>query len=405
MINNILHLVNFRGDLQDYFDRQKMRVCPNCGYEFDNYVETGRLGCSKCYDTFYDDIRRQIQIPNHPKVWASAGSVTEKMNNLIVSSRIRLARNLEDIPFKTKTKGIFNGIADTICKHNKHFVSTPAAKLSPEMSQALFEQHLVSRELLASIDTSVIVASPDNKVVIMLGEEDHIRIQSLQTGADLATAYDNAKKIDGDIVREHSIAWRKDFGFLTSCPTNLGAGMRSSVMIFLPALTITGQIELLAEQLSNARLTVRGVYGEGGEIEGGYMYQISNQACIDMTEKQILDMVKSVTVQIAKFEIEAQNQIYRENPDEIIDAVMRSWGILTNAYMLSTSDAVEHLAKLKLGACLGIVKFKNQRILDDLFFIIRPATMATADARAGDTTERDKIRAKRVAEYLKSQRV
>ena len=330
--------------------------------------------------------------------------MTELINNLVVSSRVRLARNLEGIPFKTKSKGVFDGVATTIKQRNSGFVSTATSELPSDMSQALFEQHLISRELLANKTNSIIVASKDNRLVVMLGEEDHIRIQSLQTGFDLDTAYTTAKKISDDVQTEHSIAWRKDFGYLTSCPTNLGTGMRASVMMFLPALTINRQIGILAKQLSTNHLTVRGVYGEGSHA-GGYMYQISNQACIGFNAKQIIDMVKNVSWQIAKLEIKAQEQMYKNSPDQIIDGVRRAWGTLTNAYLLSSGEAMETLALLKLGSCLGIIKFKNQRILDDLFFIIQPNTIATTDNRATAVLQRDKIRAQRISEHLRASRV
>jgi len=315
-----------------------------------------------------------------------------------------LARNLDGVPFKTKTKGAFNALADTIRDKNPNFVISPVNALPREMANALFEQHLISSELLDNKINSIIVAKNDNKTVIMLGEEDHIRIQSMTVGFDLETAFLNAKKISDDIVTDHSIAWRRDFGFLTSCPTNLGTGMRASVMMFLPALSITGKMERIADQLSNQNLTVRGVYGEGSDAVG-YMYQISNQACFGMNERQIIDMVKCVTVEIANLEAKAQADLYKSEPDQIIDGVMRSWGLLTNAYLLASVEAVENLAMLKLGACLGILKFKNQRILDDLFFIIQPQTLVTQDGRLQNVTERDKLRANRVAKELHASRL
>jgi len=329
-----------------------------------------------------------------------------ELNDLVVSSRVRLARNLEGVPFKTRVNGAFDGLAGTIKQRNARFVSTSVAQLQPDMAQALFEQHLISRELIDNKRNSVIVARNDNRVVVMLGEEDHVRIQCIQTGFDLDNAYMLAKKIADDIEADHKIAWRKDFGYLTSCPTNLGSGMRASVMVFLPALTITGQIHGIADQLSNQLFTVRGVYGEGSQA-GGYMYQISNQACFNMTPTQILDRVKKITTQIAKMEMDTQATLYKQNQDAILDDVMRAWGLLTNAYMLSSDEAVQNIALLKLGSCLGIIKFKNNnsKILDDMFFIIQPNTLVTVDNRATAVIERDKIRAKRVKDLLLSSRV
>lgn len=324
--------------------------------------------------------------------------------NLAVSSRVRLARNLENVPFHTREKGVFDGIAASLRNKNPNFVVAPVSALPADTAQALFEQHLISGEFLTNKTNGIIVTRNDNRVVIMLGEEDHIRVQSIQTGFDLQTAFADVKKIADDIASAHNVAWRGDFGFLTACPTNLGTGMRASVMMFLPALTMAGQMQKIAEQLSTKHLTVRGVYGESS-TPTGYMYQVSNQSCIRMTEKQILDMVQSTAVQIGNLELRAEADMYRKTPDQIIDGVMRAWGLLTNAYMISSAEAVENLAMLKLGSNLGIMKFKNQRILDDLFFVIQPRTLATVDNRAGNVVARDKIRASRIAKELHASRV
>lgn len=326
------------------------------------------------------------------------------ISSVIVSSRVRLARNISGVPFKTKTRGAFDAIAETIKLNNRNFLSTRIQDLAPEMSKALFEQHLISKELLANKVNSVIVVKNNNKVCVMLGEEDHVRIQALETGLNLMTCFEEAKKIADDIAANHKVAFNADFGYITSCPTNLGCGMRASVMMFLPALTITRQIDSVIDDLADARITVRGVYGEGSATQGS-MYQISNQACLGMSEQQILENVQSVVIGLATAELESQHHLFSKAPDEIIDQVSRAYGILTNAHMLSSAEAVDHLAFLKLGACLEIIRFKNNRILDDLFFIVQPATLATQDERAQSVKERDKIRASRVAEVLRTSRI
>jgi protein arginine kinase len=301
---------------------------------------------------------------------------------LIVSSRVRLARNLEGLPFKTARPNAFDAVAATIKARNKGFLSTPISDLGPDMATALFEQHLISKNLLENkVNSLIVVKTADGKggrevkagnpVCVMLGEEDHIRIQAIQTGLNLSAAFEEAKKIADDIAHEHDVAFRADFGYLTSCPTNLGTAMRASVMLFLPALTMTHQIDEIVNQLRDRRITVRGVYGEGSAA-GGNMYQISNQACLGMSEQQILENVQAIAIQIAKIELNLQAKLYKSDPDGIVDQVFRSWGVLTNAFMLSSAEAMDHLAFLKLGATLGIIDFKNNRILDDLFFIIQP---------------------------------
>jgi len=320
------------------------------------------------------------------------------MNDLVVSSRVRLARNIENVPFKTKNRDAFDAIAATILQSNPRFTSWRVSALSQTQAGALFEQHLISRELLENKANSMLVTSPDNKVVVMLGEEDHIRIQSIQVGFDLKTAFDSAMKISKDIAAAHKIAHRADFGYLTSCPTNLGTGMRASVMMFLPALTLNKKIMAIAKRLSNRHITVRGVYGEGSDTSG-FMYQISNQACLGLGESEILQMVTNVVAEIAHFEIEEQRLILSKDHDDVIDTVNRAWGLLTNAHLISSAEAVYNIGLLKLGACLNVIRFKNGRLLDDLFFLIQPQTLVVKE-NTSSVLERDKLRAKRIKERL-----
>jgi protein arginine kinase len=327
------------------------------------------------------------------------------INTVVVSSRVRIARNLESaMTFDTTEKRAFNTVADTIVRNNKDFVAEKVSVIAPGMVRALFEQHLISKELLENKANSWIVVRKDNKVCVMLGEEDHIRIQSIHRGMELRRAFTESMKIADSIASEHKLAFRDDFGYLTSCPTNIGCGMRASVMIFLPALSITNQISDIVERLRDERITVRGVYGEGSEA-GGYMYQISNQACLGMSEQSIIENVESIALQIAKIEIELQQKMFKDDPEWIVDQVYRSWGILTNALMISTSEAVDHLAMLKLGNCLGIIGLKNNRVLDDLFFTIQPATIITQDDRASSMRERDKVRAAKISQDLRALRI
>jgi len=330
--------------------------------------------------------------------------MTADINQIIISSRVRLARNIEGLPFKTKRRNAFDEIAETIKAANRGFVSTAVSELSDDMAHALFEQHLISRELLDNKINSVIVSRTDNRVVIMLGEEDHIRIQAITMGLDLDTAYTAAKKISDDIEAHHEIAKRTDFGYLTSCPTNLGTGMRASVMMFLPALSKTGRINAIAKTLSSKHITVRGVYGEGSEANG-CMYQISNQACFGKTEHEILSMVKTVANELVSLEFALAKKLLDTNTDELVDRTMRAWGTLTNAYMISSAEAMELLADLKFGCILEIIKLKNQHVLDDLFFITQPNTIITVEKKSLDPAGRDKIRAGRVKEILLTSRI
>jgi len=323
---------------------------------------------------------------------------------LMVSSRIRLARNLEKIPFKTSEPGAFLDIAKTLASGSPDMIATQISDLSTEKAKALYEQHLISRELLSNRKNGILVTQKDNsKVAIMLGEEDHVRIQVIELGLNLKTAYEMAQKFSQQIASKHKVAFNSEYGYLTSCPSNLGTGMRASVMLFLPALTKTGQINNLIRMLRGERITVRGVYGEGSEALG-YMYQISNQGCLGLSEQEIIEKVEEFAIKIATEELELQNRLFASDEDGTMDSIMRSLGVLSNAHLLPSSEAVELLSWLKLGDCLGVLKFKP-RALDDLFFIIQPATLTTKNEQANDIRTRDKMRAKTIRDALHKNRM
>ena len=327
--------------------------------------------------------------------------------SLIVSSRIRLARNMSRVPFKTKDVDAFDSIAATVKKSNPQFKSARIDQLSGKIAQALFEQHLISRDLLHNTHNGMIVTNEGDtsgsRVCVMLGEEDHIRIQVINVGCDLESAYATAAKISTDITKNHKIARHPKLGYLTSCPTNLGTGMRASVMMFLPALSLSGKINGAINDLRRAQITVRGVYGEGSR-SSGFMYQLSNQCTLNLTEADIIKRVNNAVDAVARAEFATQAELFATNPDQITNQVMRSFGILTHSHMISSEEATEHLAWLKLGDCLGLVKFKP-RILDDLFFVIQPATISYNDARGDDANERDKLRAKKIISVLRTARI
>jgi len=325
----------------------------------------------------------------------------EITGQLVVSTRIRLARNIEKIPFKIRSLDVFEPLADTIKRNNIGFFSAHISNLDRSKATALFEQHLISRDILSNRQNGMIVINDDKlkRTSVMLGEEDHIRIQVIEVGFNLESAFKTAKKISNDIEKNHAIAKSETLGYLTSCPTNLGTGMRASVMLFLPALTLTGQIQSVVKQLGRSRITVRGVYGEGSSATG-YMYQISNQATLGLTEEQILEKVENATVAIAQIEHKLQQELLSTQGEVIVDQIMRSLGILTHAHLISSDEATEKLAWLKLGDCLGILKFKP-RSLDDLFFIIQPATLSSQERGAEHILTRDKLRAKKIAEVLR----
>lgn len=325
------------------------------------------------------------------------------LNNLIITTRIRLARNIAHIPFNYSNRDFFTRIADSIISNYPNLISYNLNELP--VRDSLFEQHLISTDFLENADYGVFVTNPDNTVNIMLGEEDHLRIQTITNHYDLWSIYQIAKNIADKLETKFEIAKDTKHGYLTKCPTNLGGGLRASVMIYLPALTITKKITTVFKELDNQKITIRGAYGENSSATG-CIYQISNQNCINMTDIEVIEMLNNIVTKIATTELNLQRELWQKNPDQIIDKVMRAWGILTNAHLLSSKEAVEQLVWLKLGIGYKILSFRNNRIIDDLFFITKPATIATNHhLQKADQLQCDKKRAEQVREKLLSFRI
>lgn len=325
------------------------------------------------------------------------------LDNLIMTTRVRLARNIADVPFVMEDRDFFQNIANSLLARNADMLSFNLVDL-PERD-SLFEQHLISAEFLKNTTSGVLVVHRNNNISIMLGEEDHVRIQAITNRFDLMGTYQVAKKIADQLEQDFDIAHDPQLGYLTRCPTNLGGGLRASVMIYLPALTITKKINEVFNELDNNKITIRGVYGENSD-SSGCIYQISNQNCLAMSDTQVLTMVNEIITKIGAIELNMQRQLWHKSPDKIIDKVMRAWGILTNAHLLSSQETVEHLVWIKLGVSLKILAFKNDHIVDDLFFVTKPATLTASNQLSHtDQLTRDKLRAIRMREKLLSFRI
>ncbi len=333
------------------------------------------------------------------------------LSGIVVSTRVRLARNIEGYVFPSNLDNpkeareiirlVTSGLSRLDGFQDDQFKVYYMNAVSPEEAQILKENHLISPNLIKNNRISAAIVNNDETISIMINEEDHLREQCILKGFELETAYHTMAKIDARLSNSMKFAFDEQLGYLTACPTNLGTGLRASVMAFLPALTINGTMPKVYRSISRLGLTVRGVYGEGSEAEG-YMYQISNEVTLGVTEREILKQVGDVVSKVA--ELEQAERLSLKKGDaalDVKDECLRSYGILTNCAKLSTSELIKLTASVKLGACLGYVNISDVSEIDDLVIKMRPANINAAAGRALTPVERDIYRADYVAKHVK----
>ncbi len=322
--------------------------------------------------------------------------------DIVISTRIRLARNLYDFPFPAKLdingKNKVNELIKGILFENdrKDFSYIEMKDLSRIQAVSLAESHLISPEFASKKDGSALVLSSDESVSIMLCEEDHIRLQVMKSGLALEEAYDIADKLDRMIDGKVKYAFDERIGYLTQCPTNLGTAMRASVMLHLPALTRCGQMTKLANTVSKLGLTIRGANGEGSQPVGD-MYQISNQITLGITEETAIANLKSIVLQLVSQERAAAAELVKKPAEE--DKIFRAFGILKNARLLSTNEFMELISVVRLGATKNLIDIPIEKI-NELTVSMQPATISASNPEAATPALRDAYRAKVVREAL-----
>lgn len=322
--------------------------------------------------------------------------------DVVLSTRIRFARNLDDYPFPSKLdkKGkseICSLVRDALTGDgDSGFGYIDMNTLTPSQAVSLAERHLISPEFTTEREGRALLLTEDESVSIMVCEEDHIRLQVMKSGLSLNEAFDIADKIDNVLDSKLRYAFDERIGYLTQCPTNLGTAMRASVMLHLPALTATGKISGIASTVSKLGLTIRGAYGEGSSARG-CIYQMSNRITLGITEQAALDNLSAITLQIAAQERAAQSLLLRNPAEE--DKVFRAAGILKNARLLSGDEFMELISLVRMGTARGVFDFPLEKI-NELIVNMQPATINAAHGKNLEPSERDAIRAKGVREVL-----
>ncbi|MDR0293821.1 MAG: ATP--guanido phosphotransferase [Oscillospiraceae bacterium] len=331
-------------------------------------------------------------------------------NNSIVSFRVRLARNIRGRAFPDRMEPrarqeLVGALAQTLTSAaGGSFTYLPLDKTNRGAAAALRERRLISPEFSAEDAPHGAVlsgagpgAEDDPRVSVMLCEEDHLRIQAF--GSDLARCLQTAQNVETLIDETHPLAFDETLGFLTACPTNLGTGLRASALMHLPALTETQSMRRLIQQAGASGLAVRGFYGEGTQAAWGY-YQISNAVTLGLTEQEIITALAEVTSQIADFEQRARQAQYKNDPVGLADRVWRAVGILRNARRITTQEAMDCLAAVRMGISLDLLPGYDTPLADRLSQEIWPGLLSEAKGPFSSQAERDEVRAAMLREAL-----
>lgn len=340
--------------------------------------------------------------------------------DIVFSSRVRLARNFSQYPFpfrasKSKKESVLAKMKEVYCTVDalKESIFVQMQDLNDLDRQFLLERHLISKEHLSSLGGKGLIVSKDERIAIMINEEDHLRMQMLTFGFDLEQCWRKLDDVDTQLSRKIDFAFMPDLGYLTVCPTNLGTAMRVSCMLRLPALVLTKRINKILELLAKISFTVRGLFGEGTAAYGD-LFQISNQVCLGIPEREVIENLSAVVNQIREQEIEARQALLKKQKLEVEDGVWRALGILRNCRLINTKEALSHLSMLSLGLDLGIIKNivesdgpaensgqADRARLSNLFMIIQPAHLQKIEGKMLKEKERDYIRAGIIRERLK----
>ena len=335
----------------------------------------------------------------------------KKNSSIIMTSRIRLARNVAGMRFAnsaspdelTKIYDIcFNALSKV--RQLKNRVSVKMSEISELGRSMLIEDKLISRELPAGSPASGVCYSTDNHLSAMINEEDHLRIQALGNGMCLKTLWRKLNATDDAIEKNIEYAFSDDFGYLTACPTNVGTGMRASLMMHLPALALTEQMEKIARGLNQLGMVVRGADGEGSDSYGAF-FQISNQQTLGMSEDDIIKKIIKFGDKVCEFEINARLKLWQDSPIILQDKISRAIAILKNCKLIDTAEAMEYLSTLRLCADMGLMQDATYAInmLDEVMLDIKPAHIQRKfNIREIDSQERDKVRASYLNSVVKS---
>lgn len=327
-------------------------------------------------------------------------------SDIALSSRIRLARNLKEVAFPHKNNLNDNEhIAEQILyalEKTGFFQNGIIAKLkdiSDIDKQILFETHLISKELMVNKHACAVAISESQDLAVMINEEDHLRIQALKSGFNLEECWNLINEVDSALEKHLDFAYSPSLGYLTACPTNVGTGMRASVMLHLPGLMLMDLLNKVMQAVIKLGLTVRGFYGEGSEVLGN-LFQISNQATLGKSEKEIINAIAKVIDLVIEHERNSREMLKHKSAEKIMDTVGRSYGILSNAHIITSRETINLLSALRLGIDMKYIENIDRATINELFILTQPAHLQKLSGELKDPALRDIKRAELIRNKL-----
>ncbi len=327
-------------------------------------------------------------------------------SDIVMSSRIRLARNLAEFPFIRRCNDFDRANIEASVRERlmsrgsfQDFTFINVAELEHLDRQLLVERQLISRELAEADGARAVAIDEQEKISLMINEEDHLRLQVMKSGLDLDTAWEQINEVDDRVEEQLNYAFHPDLGYLTACPTNVGTGMRVSVMVHLPALVIAGQIDKVFNSLQKINLTVRGLYGEGSQAMGDF-YQISNQVTLGKTEASLVEHVGSIVPTVISYERKAREVLVKDGNHDLDDQVSRAYGLLQNAQQISSEETMHLLSKVRMGINLGLIGDLEIPEVNKLFIQTQPAHLQKLRGGQTDSAHRNRERASYLHRHL-----
>src|SRR5712671_6985805 len=326
---------------------------------------------------------------------------------IVMSSRVRLARNLKGFPFPGWAKKVDRVKALDVVRPAVECLGQMEGAFSESMDnllamdkQILVERHLISREHAAKGVGSGLVLNRDETLCVMINEEDHLRMQALRPGLQLRQAWTTLDQSDSMLEKKLEFAFSPELGYLTACPTNLGTGIRVSAMLHLPGLVLAEQINPIIQSVNKLGLAVRGLYGEGTEALGN-VFQVSNQMTLGEAEGAIVERLEKVLAQIIEHEENARANLIEKKPKMVYNHIGRAYGILANAHSISSKETMNLLSLMRLGVDVALFPGVERALVDELFILTQPAHLQKQHSEKLTAEERDLLRADMVRERLK----